>query len=80
MCGHISLHYITTIDDIYLNYILYYTGNSIHQLDEMTSFIQLITTSKNTKMLRLLQLAPLSPDFLRKKLSVLHLLAKLFFG
>ena len=28
-CGHISLHNIATIDDIYLNDILFYTGNSI---------------------------------------------------
>ena len=28
-CGHISLHHIATIDDIYVNDILYHTGNSI---------------------------------------------------
>ena len=26
-CGHISLHHIATIDDIYLNDILYYAGS-----------------------------------------------------
>ena len=43
-CDYISLHHIATIDDIYLNAILQYTGNSIPQLNQMTSFIKLIIT------------------------------------
>ena len=61
MCLHISLHRITTIDHIYLNDIPYYRGDSNSLLDKMTSFIKLIITCKNTKMLKMLQLAQLSP-------------------
>ena len=60
-CGHISLHHITNIDDIYQNDILCYRGDIISLLYNMTSFIKLIITWTNTKMLKMLQLAPLSP-------------------
>ena len=59
--GHISLHHIANIDYIYLKYILCYTGETIYLLDKMTSFIKVIITCRNTKMLKILQLAPLPP-------------------
>ena len=60
-CGHISLHHIATIDDMYQNDILGYRGYIISLLYNMTPFIKLIITRKITKMVKMLQLAPLSP-------------------
>ena len=41
-------------------FYIYYTGDSISLHDKMTSFIKVIITCKNTNMLKMLQLAPLS--------------------